>query len=97
MLRVIHSKITDFRIRVTFLFLLICSQAGLMARQAGSETNGTTIMAVVVQPAAVPAAAAVKMCYTWKAERSTSTAYKVFVHIIDDQRRMVLQDAMSRL
>ena len=64
-----------------------------MARQAGSETNGTTIMAVVVQPAA----AAVKMCYTWKAERSTSTAYKVFVHIIDDQRRMVLQDAMSRL
>ena len=71
MLRVIHSKITDFRIRVTFLFLLICSQAGLMARQVGSETSGTTFMAVVVQPAA----AAVKMCYTWKAERSTSTAY----------------------
>jgi len=92
MLRVIHSIIKDFRIRSTFLLLLIGIQTGLMARQAGSETSGTTIMPVVVQPAAVPAGASVKICYTWKAVKPTSTAFKVFVHIIDNQRRMVLQD-----
>jgi hypothetical protein len=65
-----------------------------MAQQAGSEStnSGTTILSVVVQPDAVPAGAAVKMCYTWKVVRPTSTAFKVFVHIIDDQKRMVLQD-----
>jgi hypothetical protein len=70
----------------------MCIQAVLIGQPAGSETNNITILPVVVQPATVPAGAAVKMCYTWKAERPTSTAYKVFVHIIDDQRRMVLQD-----
>jgi len=63
-----------------------------MGQQAGSETKGTTILPVVVRPASVPAGAAVKMYYTWKAVRPTSTAFKVFVHIIDDQGRMVLQD-----
>jgi len=65
-----------------------------MAQQGGSESSndGTTILPLVVQPAAVPAGAAVKMSYTWKAVRPTSTALKVFVHIIDEQGRMVLQD-----
>ena len=94
MLRSIHSIINDFRIGRTVLLLLICSQAGLMAQQAVSESTsiGTTILPVVVQPAAVPAGAAVKMSYTWEAVRPTDTAFKVFVHIIDDQKRMVLQD-----
>ncbi|MBN2592915.1 MAG: glycoside hydrolase family 16 protein [Sedimentisphaerales bacterium] len=65
-----------------------------MGQQAGSEStnNGTTIFPVVVRPEVVPAGAAVKMCYTWKAVKPTETPYKAFVHIIDDQRRMVLQD-----
>ena len=94
MLRLIHSAINDFRIHRMVLLVLICSQAGLMAQQAGSEStnSGITILPVVVQPNAVPAGAAVKMCYTWKAVRPTSTAFKVFVHIVDDQRRMILQD-----
>ena len=74
------------------LILLICSRASLMGQQASSETNGTTILPVVVRPAMVPAGAAVKMHYTWKAVRPISTAFKVFVHIVDDKRRMVLQD-----
>ena len=92
MLRLIHVTINDFRIHRMVLLVLICSQAGLMAQQAGSELSGTTILLVVVQPAEVPAGAAVKMCYTWKAVRPTDTAFKVFVHIIDEQKRMVLQD-----
>jgi hypothetical protein len=47
---------------------------------------------VLVQPAVVPAGAAVKMCYTWKAIKPTKTPFKVFVHIVDNQQRMVLQD-----
>jgi beta-glucanase (GH16 family) len=92
MLRIIHSTITDFHIHRIFLLVLIYSQAWLMDLQAGSETNGTTILPVVVEPAAVPAGAAVKICYTWKAVKPTSNAFKVFLHIIDEQRRMVLQD-----
>jgi hypothetical protein len=67
-------------------------QVVLMGQPAGSEKSGITILPVVVQPSAVPAGAAVKMCYTFKAVKPTSTAYKVFVHIIDDQRHMILQD-----
>lgn len=92
MLRTNHSIIDNCLNKRAALFLLICIQTGLTARQAGSETIGTTIMPVVLQPAAVPAGAAVKMCYTWEAVKPTSAALKVFVHIIDDQKRMVLQD-----
>jgi len=92
--RVNHSIINNFSVQGTVLLVLICSQACLIGRQAGfgSINSGTTIRPVVVRPAAVPADAAVKMCYTWKAVKPTSTPFKAFVNIIDDQRRMVLQD-----
>ncbi|MFC1795133.1 glycoside hydrolase family 16 protein [Planctomycetota bacterium] len=94
MLRFNHSIINDFSIRAAALLLLICSQTRFIGQQAGSgsSSRGTTIWPVVVRPAVVPAGAAVKMRYTWKAVKPTKTPFKAFVHIIDDQRRMVLQD-----
>jgi hypothetical protein len=94
MSRLNHSVINDFSIRVTALLLLICSQTHLIGQQdgSGSSSSGTTILPVVVRPAVVPAGAAVKMRCTWKAVKPTRTPFKAFVHIVDDQRRMVLQD-----
>ncbi len=76
------------------MLVLICSPARLIGQQAGygSSNSGTTICPMVVRPAAVPAGAAVKMRYTLKAVKPTRTPFKAFVHIIDDQRRMILQD-----
>lgn len=92
--RLNYSIINDFSVLATALLLLIYSQTRLIGQQAGSGSSisGTTIRPVAVRPAAVPAGAAVKMRYTWNAVKPTKTPFKAFVHIIDDQRRMVLQD-----
>jgi len=46
---------------------------------------------VAVKPAAVPAGAAVKMGFTWKALKPTGSPFKIFVRIVDGQRAVVLQ------
>jgi len=78
---------------VTVLLLLLGGQAGLVGRQSKSESgdSGTTIKQMVIRPAAAPAGATFGMRYTWRAVKPTDTPFKVFVHIIDDQKRMVLQ------
>jgi len=76
----------------TALLLLVCSQVNLAGQQGESDHSGTTIFPVVVRPGAVPSGAAVKMRYTWKAVKPTDAGYRAFVHIVDDERRMVLQD-----
>jgi len=90
--RVNRSIINGFAVRVTGLLFLVCSQANFAGQQGESDHSGTTIFPVLVRPEAAPAGAAVKMRYTWKAAKATSAPLKAFVHIIDDQRRMVLQD-----
>lgn len=94
MQRANHSIIRVSPIRAIALLLLLWSRTAFAGQQdvSGLENTGTTILPVVVQPVAVPAGAAVTMRYTWKALRPTEAPYKVFLHIIDDQRRMVLQD-----
>jgi len=89
--RVDYSVIEVLLVRAVALLLLICSQAALAGRQTESNDVGTTILPVTVRPESVPAGAAVKMGFTWKALKPTISPLKVFVHIVDDQQQMVLQ------
>jgi len=77
---------------VTALLVLVGSGAAVTGRSQESSHSGTTILPLAVRPEAVPPGAAVKMRYTWKAVKPTSVPYKAFVHIVDDERRMVLQN-----
>lgn len=94
MRRVNHSVVHEFSVHVMALLLLVCSQVNLMGQQGGPESSdsGTTVLPAVVRPGAVPPGGAVEIGYTWNALKPTSTPFKAFVHIVDDQRRMVLQD-----
>ncbi len=87
------SNVKHSIIRDAALLVLMCGQSSIMGRQAISESgdSGTTILPLEVQPAAAPAGAAFEMRYNWRAVKPTETPYKVFVHIIDDQKRMILQ------
>jgi len=91
MLAVNYSVIKDLSVRTAVVLLLICSRAALPGQQTESGNIGTTILPVTVRPESVPAGAAVKMGFTWKAHKPTSTPLKAFVHIVDEQRAMVLQ------
>lgn len=91
--RINQSLINEFSVRVLALLMLTFSQSILMGRQALSDSGdtGTTIGLIVLRPAAAPAGAAFEMRYNWQAVKPTGTPFKVFVHIIDDQKRMILQ------
>lgn len=79
-------------IRVTGLLVLVGSGAVVTGQSQEAGDSGTTILPVAVRPAVAPPGAAVRMQYTWKAVKPTSAPHKAFVHIVDDDRRMVLQD-----
>lgn len=87
--RLDHVTIGRFSFRVTVFAVLAFSQADLVGRQGGSGSgdSGTTVLPAVVQPAA----GAVTIRYAWNAVKPMSVPFTVFVHIVDDQRRMVLQ------
>jgi hypothetical protein len=80
-------------VHVAVLVLFVFGLSDLTGQKAESKSNnsGITILPITIRPTAAPAGAAFEMRYAWKSTRPTETPFKIFVHIIDDQKRMVLQ------